>query len=214
MPHRCLSGIRARVDCAASCKRLGFAATRRQAAPKETIGPPSFVHHEPAEGPSSAAATRESGRACVGKERGRRQGRGNDSAEEDREAAPGFRRLAADAQAGERALAALKAAAQAHYAKEHPEIVLEIDKGLAKLDDLLDNVDHRLADSLALAGQAKDESGRNAELKNAKTILTEYIGYVKSEPLVAHMDQNPFGVKTDLRTLLAGGLTDAAKAIG
>lgn len=116
-------------------------------------------------------------------------------------------------QASER-IAALKAAAQAHYAKEHPEIVREIDKGLAKLDDLLDNVDHRLADSLALAGQAKDESARNAELKNAKTILTEYIGYVKSEPLVAHMDQNPFGVKTDLRALLAGGLTDAAKAIG
>ena len=51
-------------------------------------------------------------------------------------------------------------------------------------------------------------------LKNAKAILTQYIGYVKSEPLVAHMDQNPFGVKTDLRALLAGGLTDAAKAIG
>jgi hypothetical protein len=110
-------------------------------------------------------------------------------------------------------IASLKAAAKAHYAKEHPEIVREIDKGLDKLDGVLDTVDHRLADSLALAGRAKDESGRHAELKKAKAILTEYITFVKSEPLVAHMDGNPFGVKTDLRILLAGGLTEAAKVI-
>lgn len=116
-------------------------------------------------------------------------------------------------QASER-IAALKVAVQAHYAKEHPEIVREIDKGLDKLDGLLDTVDHRLADSLAQAGNAKDESGRQNELKKTKAILTEYITYVKSEPLVAHMDGNPFGVKTDLRVLLAGGLTEAAKAIG
>ena len=116
-------------------------------------------------------------------------------------------------QANER-IASLKVAVKAHYAKEHPEIVREIDKGLARLDGILDTVDHRLADSLALAARAKDDGARNAELKNAKAILTQYIGYVKSEPLVAQMDQNPFGVKTDLRALLAGGLTDAAKAIG
>lgn len=111
-------------------------------------------------------------------------------------------------------IASLKVAAKAHYAKEHPEIVREIDKGLDKLDSVLDTVDHRLADSLALAGNAKDDRARQAELKNAKAILTQYIGYVKSEPLVAHIDTNPFGVNTELRTLLAGGLTDAAKAIG
>ena len=116
-------------------------------------------------------------------------------------------------QANER-IAALKVAVKAHYAKEHPEIVREVEKGLAKLDAVLNNIDHRLADSLAKAGKAKDDSARNAELKNAKAILTQYIGYVKGEPLVAHMDQNPFGVKTDLRALLAGGLTDAARAIG
>ncbi len=115
-------------------------------------------------------------------------------------------------QANER-IASLKVAVKAHYAKEHPEVVREVEKGLAKLDEVLNNVDHRLAESLAKAGKAKDDSARNAELKNAKAILTQYIGYVKSEPLVAHMDQNPFGVKTDLRALLAAGLTDAAKAI-
>jgi len=37
---------------------------------------------------------------------------------------------------------------------------------------------------------------------------------VKGEPLVAHMDKNPFGAKTDLQDLLVAGLAKAAKAIG
>jgi len=116
-------------------------------------------------------------------------------------------------QANER-IAALKQAVKAHCADSPPALLHEIENGLAKLDAVLDTVDHRLADSLANAGKAADESARTAELKTAKAILTEYINYVKSEPLVAHMDQNPFKVKTDLKTLLAGGLADAAKAIG
>ncbi|MGH8261918.1 MAG: hypothetical protein ACRET4_00445 [Steroidobacteraceae bacterium] len=116
-------------------------------------------------------------------------------------------------QADER-IAALKSAVKAHYAGRHPALVKEIELGLAKLDGVLDIVDHRLADTLASAGAAKDDAARKAELSHVKTIIAQYITYVKSEPLVAHMDNNPFGVKTDLRTLLAGGLAGAAKAIG
>lgn len=111
-------------------------------------------------------------------------------------------------------ISALKASVKAHYAGGHPALAQEVEKGLAKLDEVLDNVDHRLADSLAQAGKAADDSARKAALQDAKSILAEYINYVKSEPLVAHIDANPFKVKTDLRALLAGGLTDAAKAIG
>ena len=111
-------------------------------------------------------------------------------------------------------ISALKVSVKTHYGSEHPALLEQIDKGLAKLDEVLDNVDHRLARSLALAGKAVDDSARRAELSNAKSILTEYINYVRSEPLVAHIDQNTFGVKTELRALLATGLTDAAKAIG
>ena len=78
---------------------------------------------------------------------------------------------------------------------------------------MLDTVDHRLADSLATAGKAADDSVLRAELRNAKTILTEYINYVTRGPLVAHIDQNPFGVKTGLQALLAAGLTNAAKVV-
>lgn len=116
-------------------------------------------------------------------------------------------------QADER-IAQLKAAILAHYAGSDPEVVAQVEKGAAKLDAILDTVDHSLADILADAAGAIDESAMQAELKNAKALLTKYIGYVKSEPLIAHMDANPFGVSTGLKALLVNGLTDAAKAIG
>ena len=111
-------------------------------------------------------------------------------------------------------IAALKRSIQTHYADGHAQLLQEIDKGLVKLDEVLNNVDHRLADALANAGKAADDGARKTELKNAKSLLTEFINYVKSEPLIAHMDGNPFGVNTGLKKLLVGGLTQAAMAIG
>lgn len=116
-------------------------------------------------------------------------------------------------QANER-ITLLKQAVKAHCADAHPALVKEIDHGLAKLDNLLDTVDHRLADSLAKAGKAADDAARSAELKNAKAILIEYTLYVKNESLVAHIDNNPFHVETGLKALLISGLAVAAKAIG
>ena len=115
-------------------------------------------------------------------------------------------------QANER-ITALKAAVKSHCADAPPALLQEIEKGLVKLDEVLATVDHRLADSLATAGKAADDSARQAELRNAKAILTEYISYVTGGSLVAHIDQNPFGVKTGLQALLAAGLTKAAKVI-
>ena len=111
-------------------------------------------------------------------------------------------------------IAALKTAIKSHYADGHPELIQAVEQGLTQLDEVLDNVDHRLADSLAHAGNTADDRSRDAELKNAKAILAEYIGYMKGEPLIAHIDQNPWKVKIDLKALLIGGLTSAAKAIG
>ena len=81
------------------------------------------------------------------------------------------------------------------------------------MDEVMGTVDHRLAESLASAAQAGDDGTQKAELQTAKAVLTEYINYVKGAPLVAHIDQNPFGVKTGLQALLAAGLTKAAKII-
>jgi len=109
---------------------------------------------------------------------------------------------------------ALKKAVQAHYADEHPDLVKEIDTNMAKLDAIVDRLDTRLSDSLAKAAGARDEVARKAELKNAKTILADYIKYVKSEPMIAHIDANPFGVKTNLKKVLTDSLTHMAQSIG
>jgi hypothetical protein len=115
-------------------------------------------------------------------------------------------------QADER-IKALQAAVKAHCADSPAALRAEIEKGLARLDAVLDAVDHRLADALDKAGGAKDEAARQAELAMAKALCAEYIGFVRGDPLVAHIDQNPFGVKTGLAALLGAGLGAAAKAI-
>ena len=108
----------------------------------------------------------------------------------------------------------LKKGIRAHYGAEHPDILKEIDSNLVKLDGPLGKLDTRLADSLKKAHAAKDDATRNAELKNSKAILTDYIKYVKLEPLIAHMDKNPFGVDTQLKKVLIDALTHMAQSIG
>lgn len=107
----------------------------------------------------------------------------------------------------------VKKAVRAHYAHEDPDLLKEIDQNLGKLDGITDKLDHRIADSLAKANAAKDDAARKAELKNSKTILTEYITYVKSEPLIAHLDSNPW-VKIDLKKTLTDHLMHMAQSIG
>jgi len=107
----------------------------------------------------------------------------------------------------------VKKAVIAHYAHEHPDLVKEINKGLEKLDGITEKIDHRVADALAKAHAAKDEIAKKAQLKNAKTILSEYIAYVKNEPLITHVDSNPW-VKIDLKKTLVDTITHMAQSIG
>ena len=51
-------------------------------------------------------------------------------------------------------------------------------------------------------------------MKESKAILAEYVRYVGDEPLIEHLDKNPFGVKVDLKATLSQSLTQVAKAIG
>ena len=110
-------------------------------------------------------------------------------------------------------ISALKSAVQAQCSDEKAEVLDQINSHLLKLDRILGKLDRRLSDSLAKAGQAQDAGARNAELKNAKTIFAEYIQYVKTEPLIEHLDSNPFGVKTDIKATLSASLTQLARAI-
>jgi len=109
---------------------------------------------------------------------------------------------------------ALKTAIKAHYAGRPPKLLAEIEGGVAKLDAVLDKVDQQLADAMADAATARDEGVRKSHLKNAKSLLLKDAAYIKTDPLIAHMDHNPFGVEMNLKGLLAAGLVKAAKALG
>jgi hypothetical protein len=106
----------------------------------------------------------------------------------------------------------LKQAVKAHYAKAHPELVKEIDKNMAKLDGVLGKLDHRLTDALKACATAA-EGARQAELKKTEAILNEFKKTVQSERLIAHMDQNPFGVRTNLKQTIIDSLTQAERSI-
>lgn len=108
----------------------------------------------------------------------------------------------------------LKKMVLSHYGDGHPELVKEIDTNLGKLDAVLNALDHRLADSLKKAHSARDEGERKAELKTSKAILVDYIKYVKTEPMIAHIDANPFGLQTNLKKILSDRLTNMAQSIG
>ena len=109
---------------------------------------------------------------------------------------------------------ALKVAIRAAVADEVPGVLDGLDDKLARLDGISAKFDQRLAESLAKVQAVQDAAARNAALAAAKTILVDYINYVKSEPLIAHIDANPFGVKTNLKQTLAQSLTTMAQAIG
>ena len=116
-------------------------------------------------------------------------------------------------QADER-VAALKAAIKAQCAGSPAPLLQGLDQGLAKLDGVLGTVDGRLADALDRATAMTDDVARQSELRSAKAIVTQYLNHLKAEPLVAHMDTNPFGVRTGLKSMLVKALTQVAKAVG
>ncbi len=107
----------------------------------------------------------------------------------------------------------LKRAIRQEYSNEIPELLVEIDRNVAKVDVILQKLDDRLGHSLDRANAARDGTARAAELKNAKAILADYIRYVKEETLIGHIDKNPFGVDTKLRKVITDSLTNMAKSI-
>lgn len=110
-------------------------------------------------------------------------------------------------------LGQLKAAVRKEFAEEGKDLVAEIDGNMQKLDRILETLDDKLTDALAKANAATTSGARSTELQRAKTLVTNHIKYIKSEPLIAHIDSNPFGVKTNLKQLLTERLTRVAQAI-
>lgn len=111
-------------------------------------------------------------------------------------------------------IAALKKSVRTQLDGEDAAFVKTIDGHLVKIDRILGRLDQRLTDSLIKAREAGNAGDRASELAVSRAILGEYIRYVGSERLIEHIDENPFGVKTELRATLVNSLTQLAKAIG
>ena len=127
--------------------------------------------------------------------------------------APEFWRQAEQRIAGK--MEQLKQAVKKEFAGEDRALVDEVEQNMKKMDKIFENLDHKLCDALAKAHAAGNAAARAAELRNAKTIFINYANYVKTEhELIAHIDDNPFGVKVNLKQELAETMSHMAQAIG
>ena len=111
-------------------------------------------------------------------------------------------------------IGALKQAVRAQLAGQGDDFIDEVDGQLEKLDRILGRLDQRLTTSLTSAAATRDAAERSSALRESKGLLAEYIKYVGSEPLIDHIDKNPFGVKTELKATLSKSLTQLARALG
>ena len=107
----------------------------------------------------------------------------------------------------------LKRAIRQEYASEHPTLLAEIDQNVQRVDVILEKLDTRLSQTLERAGAAKTPAQRQAEIATAKTILNDYVAFVKSEPLIDHIDKNPFNVDAQVRKTITNSLTHMIKSI-
>lgn len=111
-------------------------------------------------------------------------------------------------------LGQLKAAILAAFVGEAPALVADLQKKVAKLDDLTKAFDQSLGDSLAKAKTAKDPAARKKEMVAAAAILAKFRGQVKlQEKFMAKVDTNPFGVKVNLKQQINASLEQVAHAI-
>ena len=107
----------------------------------------------------------------------------------------------------------LKRAIRQEYASEHPTLLAEIDQNVQRVDVILEKLDTRLSQTLERAGAAKSPAQRQAEIAAAKAILADYVAFVKSEPLIDHIDKNPFNVNAQVRKTINSSLTHMIKSI-
>ena len=107
----------------------------------------------------------------------------------------------------------LKAAIRKTVAGQGREALAEVEATLKSIDRVLSTLDAELGKILARAGKARDAASRDAELKAARALLAKHIRYVTTDPLIKHIDSNPFGVQTNLQATLTKALKQVAQTI-
>jgi hypothetical protein len=107
----------------------------------------------------------------------------------------------------------LKDAIRKDFADEAPEVVADIEKNLARIDQVTQRFDRTLADLLQSAAAASDDAARKAALAKARSVMTDHIKYAASEPLIALIDDNPFGVSPGIKQTLVAKLTQLSALV-
>lgn len=113
----------------------------------------------------------------------------------------------------EQRIGSLKAAVLEHFAEDGQALLAEIGKTMTQLDGITSQLDHSLAARLADAHAASDPAARNAAVEQCKALLARHRAYVDAEPLIAHIDANPLGIPTGIRTLLDGAFDSIEQSL-
>lgn len=112
------------------------------------------------------------------------------------------------------AVKSVQAAARQQCAGLPPPFLASLEKGLATFDGLVSGVDGGVADALAAAATAADDTARKAQVAAARKAVKAVAGYVQGEPLIGLVDANPWGVSPGLRKRVVAGLQAAGSAVG
>lgn len=107
----------------------------------------------------------------------------------------------------------LKDAIRKDLGDEAPEVLADVEKNLDKIDAVTKRFDKELADLLDAAAKATDQAQRANQLKEARKVLAAHIKYASTEPLIAMIDDNPFGVSPNIKNTLVTNLTQLASVV-
>lgn len=102
---------------------------------------------------------------------------------------------------------ALTSTYQGHGAAEHLEKAFQ-----ARVEVMLNALDHSLAEKLDEVSQAADAGQRAQLVQEARQIMQRYESYLASEPLIAKLDANPF-VPVAIEKTLTATLAALSKAV-
>jgi hypothetical protein len=102
---------------------------------------------------------------------------------------------------------ALTSTYQGHGAAEHLEKAFQ-----ARVEVMMNALDHSLAEKLDEVNQAADAGQRAQLVQEARKIMQRYESYLASEPLIAKLDANPF-VPVAIEKTLTATLAALSKAV-
>lgn len=107
----------------------------------------------------------------------------------------------------------LKDAIRKDFAGESPQVVADIEKNLARIDQVCGRFDKSLADLLQTAAGAPDQASRNAALTKVRAAVAAQVKWAATDPVVALLDDNPWApaeIKQRFATVL-GQVNEASR---